>query len=74
MSTIDLAIASLENEMLLRGSPQPGSIGWFEIRGLSTGISTLKAIKAKGFEGDVEAVERYRKACRNHFVNELGAE
>lgn len=61
---IELAIALLEDEIQALGKPREGTSQWFLLRGMSHGLSLLKAMLAKGFHSDPLAAETFRKSLR----------
>lgn len=75
MSTpqLDSAIAALEDEVSKLGTPPaPASGGaasalWWTLRAKSTGLSLLKALRAKGIL-DPEMADSYRKELRAGLV------
>lgn len=75
MSTVQLdsAIAMLEEEVSLLGTPASPANGeaassvWWMLRAKSTGLSLLKALRAKGIIDPVMA-ENYRKDLRVRLV------
>ena len=72
--SLDAAIKQLEAEINFIGpKPEVGSPSWFMLQAKSIALSVLKSAKARALEDPV-SFDRFRKACRNHFVNELGNE
>lgn len=71
---IDLAISTLEAEVLRLGAPEPGRPLWLVLQAKSLALSALRAIRARGIAADPQLVEQYRRDCRRLFVAELGSE
>lgn len=62
-----------EVDILMAQKLQVGGPTWFLLGAKATALSMLKSAKKRALL-DAPSFERYRKACRASFVNELGNE